>query len=55
MSLTRNGQKAIDDAEDRLLVLLDTANDGILELDGSDRIALVNRMAEELFGYPATS
>ena len=38
-------------AERRLGELLESAPDAILEIDGDGRIVLLNRMAEQLFGY----
>jgi PAS domain S-box-containing protein len=38
-------------AEHRLAALIESAPDAIFEFDGLGRIILVNRMAEELFGY----
>lgn len=43
--------KAVSDAERRLGELLESAPDAILELDHEGRIVLLNRMAEQLFGY----
>jgi len=43
--------KPISDAERRLGELLETAPDAILELDKDGGIVLLNRMAEQLFGY----
>ena len=45
------GRKPISDAERRLGELLESAPDAILELDNEGRIVLLNRMAEQLFGY----
>jgi len=45
------GRKPISDAERRLGELLESAPDAILELDNEGRIILLNRMAEQLFGY----
>ena len=44
-------RKPISDAERRLGELLESAPDAILELDNDGRILLLNRMAEQLFGY----
>ena len=44
-------RKPISDAERRLGELLESAPDAILELDKDGRIVLLNRMAEQLFGY----
>jgi PAS domain S-box-containing protein len=44
-------RKPIGDAERRLGELLESAPDAILELDHEGRIVLLNRMAEQLFGY----
>lgn len=44
-------QKPVSDAERRLGELLESAPDAILEVDSNGRIALLNRMAEQLFGY----
>jgi PAS domain S-box-containing protein len=49
--MSQAGLKPIIDAERRLAELLESAPDAILELDKEGRIALVNRMAEQLFGY----
>jgi PAS domain S-box-containing protein len=43
--------KPVSDAERRLGELLESAPDAILELDHDGRIVLLNRMAEQLFGY----
>ena len=43
--------KPMSDAERRLGELLESAPDAILELDPEGRIVLLNRMAEQLFGY----
>jgi PAS domain S-box-containing protein len=43
--------KPISDAESRLGELLESAPDAILQLDREGRIVLLNRMAEQLFGY----
>jgi PAS domain S-box-containing protein len=42
---------AIDSADSRYRRLLDAAPDGIVEVDGSGRIVLINSQAERLFGY----
>jgi len=39
-------------ADNRYRRLLEAAPDGIVEVDGSGRIVLVNSQAEKLFGYP---
>ena len=44
-------RKPISDAERRLGELLESAPDAILELDNEGRIVLLNRMAEQQFGY----
>jgi PAS domain S-box-containing protein len=44
-------RKPVSDAERRLGELLESAPDAILELDQEGRIVLLNRMAEQLFGY----
>ena len=49
--MTEYGRKPISDAERRLGELLESAPDAILELDNEGRIVLLNRMAEQLFGY----
>jgi PAS domain S-box-containing protein len=43
--------RSVSDAERRLGELLESAPDAILELDKDGRIVLLNRMAEQLFGY----
>ena len=45
------GHKTISEAERRLGELLESAPDAIFELDKSGRIVLLNRMAEQIFGY----
>src|ERR1035438_7891194 len=45
------GPQSISDAERRLGELLESAPDAILGLDHQGRIVLLNRMAEQLFGY----
>jgi PAS domain S-box-containing protein len=45
------GRKPVSEAERRLGELLESAPDAILELDSEGRIVLLNRMAEQLFGY----
>src|SRR5450755_1000969 len=49
--MAQYGRKPISDAERRLGELLESAPDAILELDDDGRIVLLNRMAEQLFGY----
>src|SRR5579871_3926192 len=49
--MAQYGQKPISDAERRLGEILESAPDAILELDNEGRIVLLNRMAEQLFGY----
>src|SRR4029079_10793302 len=49
--MAQYGRKPISDAERRLGDLLESAPDAILELDDDGRIVLLNRMAEQLFGY----
>ena len=49
--MAQYGEKPISDAERRLGELLESAPDAILELDNDGRIVLLNRMAEQLFGY----
>jgi two-component system, cell cycle sensor histidine kinase and response regulator CckA len=49
--MAQYSQKPISDAERRLGELLENAPDAILELDNEGRIVLLNRMAEQLFGY----
>jgi len=44
-------QKPIVDSLHRFSELLESAPDAILELDSEGRIMLLNRMAEQLFGY----
>jgi PAS domain S-box-containing protein len=43
--------RTISEAERRLGELLESAPDAILELDKDGRIVLLNRMAEQVFGY----
>ena len=45
------GRAPISDAERRLGELMESAPDAILEFDSDGRIVLLNRMAEQLFGY----
>ena len=49
--MAQQSLKAVSDAERRLGELLESAPDAILELDKEGRIVLLNRMAEQLFGY----
>jgi len=49
--MTQYGRKLVSDAERLLGELLESAPDAILELDHTGRIVLLNRMAEQLFGY----
>jgi PAS domain S-box-containing protein len=49
--MPQHSLKTISDAERRLGELLESAPDAILELDPEGRIVLLNRMAEQLFGY----
>jgi PAS domain S-box-containing protein len=49
--MAQYGRKPISDAERRLGELLESAPDAILEFDNEGRIVLLNRMAEQLFGY----
>src|SRR5512140_3292217 len=49
--MTQYGHKPVSDAERLLGELLESAPDAILELDHAGRIVLLNRMAEQLFGY----
>jgi PAS domain S-box-containing protein len=49
--MAQSGSRTISDAERRLGELLESAPDAILELDNEGRIVLLNRMAEQLFGY----
>ena len=49
--MAQSGRRTISDAERRLGELLESAPDAILELDSEGRIVLLNRMAEQLFGY----
>ena len=49
--MAQHSLKTISDAERRLGELLESAPDAILELDKDGRIVLLNRMAEQLFGY----
>ena len=43
--------KCVPDADNRYRKLLEAAPDGIVEVDGSGRIVLVNSQAERMFGY----
>lgn len=43
--------KAVSDAERRLGELLESAPDAIFEFDENGRIVVLNRMAEQLFGF----
>jgi PAS domain S-box-containing protein len=49
--MNRNVQGPITDAEQRLFDVLESAPDAIIELDNEGRIVVLNRMAEQLFGY----
>jgi PAS domain S-box-containing protein len=49
--MAQYGRKPVSEAERRLGELLESAPDAILELDNEGRIVLLNRMAEQLFGY----
>ena len=49
--MPQHSLRPISDAERRLGELLESAPDAILELDADGRIVLLNRMAEQLFGY----
>src|ERR1019366_1285857 len=49
--MAQYGRLPISDAERLLGELLESAPDAILELDHAGRIVLLNRMAEQLFGY----
>jgi PAS domain S-box-containing protein len=49
--MPQHSLKPVSDAERRLGDLLESAPDAILEFDGEGRIVLLNRMAEQLFGY----
>lgn len=49
--MAQSARRTISDAERRLGELLESAPDAILELDNEGRIVLLNRMAEQLFGY----
>ncbi len=49
--MTQPGLRPISDAERRLGELLESAPDAILQLDKNGSIVLLNRMAEQLFGY----
>ncbi len=49
--MAQSSRKPFSDTERRLGALLESAADAILELDGEGRIVLLNRMAEQLFGY----
>jgi len=49
--MQQDSAEPIRDAERRLGELLESAPDAILELDKDGRIVLLNRMAEQLFGY----
>ncbi|HVW10837.1 MAG TPA: PAS domain-containing sensor histidine kinase [Bryobacteraceae bacterium] len=49
--MAQSGKTPISEAEQRLGELLESAPDAILEFDGDGHIVLLNRMAEQLFGY----
>ena len=49
--MTQYARNSVSDAERRLGELLESAPDAILEFDHNGRIVLLNRMAEQLFGY----
>jgi PAS domain S-box-containing protein len=49
--MAHHGLRAIRDIEHRFWELLESAPDAIFEFDGDGRIVLLNRMAEQLFGY----
>jgi PAS domain S-box-containing protein len=49
--MAQSSKKPISEAERRLGELLESAPDAIFEFDSDGRIVLLNRMAEQLFGY----
>ncbi|MDX2218606.1 MAG: MASE3 domain-containing protein [Burkholderiales bacterium] len=55
LDVTRHEQtrEALEHERARLRGIIDSAMDGILSLDNEQRIVLVNRAAERIFGYPA--
>jgi PAS domain S-box-containing protein len=48
----RNNGHAIADTSEILLVLLESSADGLVVIDHTGEIVLVNRRTEEMFGYP---
>ena len=46
-------QAALRQGEIRMAGLVDAVNDGVLSIDGDERIVLFNRAAERLFGVPS--
>lgn len=49
--MNHSAMQSISDAERRLGELLESAPDAIFEFDADGRIVLLNRMAEQMFGY----
>jgi PAS domain S-box-containing protein len=49
----RQGEAALREGEVRIAGLVDAVNDGVITIDGDERIVLFNRAAERLFGVPA--
>ena len=51
VSENREAEKALRDSEERFRLAVEAAPNGMVMVDASGRIALVNAVAEELFGY----
>ncbi len=51
VSENREAEKALRDSEERFRLAVEAAPNGMVMVDGSGRITLVNAVAEELFGY----
>lgn len=47
----REAQEALEQSEERFRALLETASQGVIVINESGEIQLVNRMTEEMFGY----